>query len=353
MTLAGNQTRYDTLRPLVDALPDVQARWYPIRTWVKDDWTHVLPGVWRIRARHLLDAWPFLLRPAADAAIIHAFETWPLYTALHRLRLGVAKPRPVVVVWPDGVIGDEHPTSRATRFALQRTDLVVQWTTSARQEAVRRFPWYPPERIRTLHPGINLDQWPRRVQPAPDAAGRFQLLFVGADLLRKGITDLLDALDGLAGTPPVVLDVCTRSGYLADAPEGVRARLTNSPYVRMHLDRTPMDAEMRLLFARADAYVLPTHEDMAPWAVLEAQAVGLPVITTPVGGIPDMVQDQVSGLLVPPHDPSALARAIRYLHADAELRARLAARARTSVEQRYDARVNVRRFIDWTTSLLT
>src|SRR5262245_61770859 len=57
ITLTGNLTRYQTVRPLVDAMREVSARWYPIRTWVAGDWTHIFPGLLRIRLRHLLDSW--------------------------------------------------------------------------------------------------------------------------------------------------------------------------------------------------------------------------------------------------------------------------------------------------------
>src|SRR4051794_25322653 len=54
--MLGNANRYRVLRAAVDADPTVDATWVPLRSWVDDDWLRVLPGWWRVRIRHLLDA---------------------------------------------------------------------------------------------------------------------------------------------------------------------------------------------------------------------------------------------------------------------------------------------------------
>jgi glycosyltransferase involved in cell wall biosynthesis len=65
-------------------------------------------------------------------------------------------------------------------------------------------------------------------------------------------------------------------------------------------------------------------------------AAGAPVVATPVSGIPELVEDGVNGLLVPPEDPRALADALVRLHADAALGDRLAAAGRATVRERFD-----------------
>jgi glycosyltransferase involved in cell wall biosynthesis len=100
-------------------------------------------------------------------------------------------------------------------------------------------------------------------------------------------------------------------------------------------------------FADADVFVLPSRGDNAPLAILEAMATGLPVIATRVGGIPELVSDGETGLLVEPDDEQELARAIDALARDGGLRARLgergAARAETdfSVERAVNATIDV------------
>ena len=86
------------------------------------------------------------------------------------------------------------------------------------------------------------------------------------------------------------------------------------------------------LFAAADAAVLSSSWENFPHSVVEALAVGTPVIATRVGGVPEVVVDGENGLLVPPGDPTALADAVKRYFADADLRARLRAAAAPSVE---------------------
>ncbi|HJS49322.1 MAG TPA: glycosyltransferase family 4 protein [Gaiellaceae bacterium] len=90
-------------------------------------------------------------------------------------------------------------------------------------------------------------------------------------------------------------------------------------------------AHVLRLFCAADASVLSSAWENLPHAVVEALAVGCPVIATAVGGVPEVVRDGVNGLLVQPDDPVALREAIERFFADDDLRRRLAGAARASV----------------------
>jgi glycosyltransferase involved in cell wall biosynthesis len=87
------------------------------------------------------------------------------------------------------------------------------------------------------------------------------------------------------------------------------------------------------LFAASDAALLSSSWENFPHALVEALAVGAPVIATRVGGVPEIVDDGVNGLLVPRGDPEALADAIRRFFGDPALRERLRAAAAPSVER--------------------
>jgi glycosyltransferase involved in cell wall biosynthesis len=107
---------------------------------------------------------------------------------------------------------------------------------------------------------------------------------------------------------------------------------------RVHtLGALPRERVLELL-AAADAVALSSAWENFPHVLVEALAVGTPVIATAVGGVPEIVADGVNGLLVPPHDPDALAVAIHRLLSDVDLRSKLAAAAAESVN-RFSAEV--------------
>ncbi len=96
------------------------------------------------------------------------------------------------------------------------------------------------------------------------------------------------------------------------------------------------------LLAASDVFVLSSDWEGLPITILEAMAVGVPCVSTAVGGVPEAITDGVSGLTVKPGDPAALADGLRRLALDAGLRARLANAARDEFGRRFTARQMVR-----------
>jgi glycosyltransferase involved in cell wall biosynthesis len=80
--------------------------------------------------------------------------------------------------------------------------------------------------------------------------------------------------------------------------------------------------------AGADAFVLASRHEGIPVALMEASSVGLPIVASRVGGIPQILEDEVDALLVPPGEPALLAQAMKRLASDVELRSRLGRRAK-------------------------
>jgi glycosyltransferase involved in cell wall biosynthesis len=175
--------------------------------------------------------------------------------------------------------------------------------------------------------------------PAPDVPAlpsrdelRDELELSGPTLAfagRLGPQKSLDvALEAVAELPDVTL-VVAGDGPDRGALERRAQELGVDGRARF-LGSVPRDDVLRL-FRAADASVLSSSWENLPHTVLEALAVGSPVIATSVGGVPEVVRDGENGLLVPAHDPQALARAIRRFFADEALRAQLAAAAPGSV----------------------
>jgi glycosyltransferase involved in cell wall biosynthesis len=132
----------------------------------------------------------------------------------------------------------------------------------------------------------------------------------------KGHVDLLEALAMLADPPTVHL--------VGDGPE--RARLEGMAAELGLRDVVRFEGRQRGardLFGHMQFAILASHEEGMPNAVLEAMAHGVPVIATAVGGVPELIEHNVNGLLVPSHNPAALASAIGQIAGDADLRSRL------------------------------
>jgi glycosyltransferase involved in cell wall biosynthesis len=151
-----------------------------------------------------------------------------------------------------------------------------------------------------------------------------RLLFVGKMGFLKGEADLLCALQSLLATTPGAfrLDLV---GQLS-AEIGALVRATNLDSHIDHLGPVALDERVEY-FKRADIFILPSYAEGLSLAVLEAMAAGLPIITTPVGGTPELIEDGVEGFLIQPGDCQALARRIALLLGDAELRRQLGERA--------------------------
>ena len=166
--------------------------------------------------------------------------------------------------------------------------------------------------------------------PVPDRSGRdsVQFLFLGRIDDNKGAFELLDAYRAL----PATARATTRIVFAGDGRvEDLRRRAADiGPDVAVH---TWLDREQRdQLLAASDVLVLPSHHEGVPMAILEAMAYGLPVIATPVGGIPDVIQHGREGLLVEVGNRGALTAALARMVAEPALRASLGRGARATAE---------------------
>lgn len=201
--------------------------------------------------------------------------------------------------------------------------LPLSW--SCRESLIEDY-GVPPERITVVPPGINVSRYVCPARRAHAESKRdLDLLFVGADFRRKG-GDLLVKLAQKRAFRDVRFHFVTRS---------FEGSAVGNVFVYDNLT-TNSDPMVRL-FAEADVFVLPTRADSHAIASLEAMATGLPVITTPVGGVVDVVEEEVTGYLVPKDDLETLAERIQRLRQDPQLRLQLGLRGRQRVESHFNA----------------
>ena len=216
-----------------------------------------------------------------------------------------------------------HPLQRLIRHQLARASRVIVLSETWRTQ------------IAAIAPAAHLTVVPNTVTLPPLAAPTDtspHILFLGRIGPRKGAFDLIAAFADLAPHYPDLRLTLAGDGQTAEAREIAKALgLAHRINVLEWVDATTRAA----LLAQTSIYALPSHNEGLPMSVLEAMGAGLAVVTTPVGGIPDLITSGETGLLVPPGDIPALAAALTSLLDDPALRAQLGAAARRRVAQSF------------------
>ncbi len=172
---------------------------------------------------------------------------------------------------------------------------------------------------------------------AADSAAVTAVFICGNEALRRGAPDVLAAWHLLADRYGV--DAVPHLRIIA-APEPLRQECAAHP-AASRLAPLPFlsHAEAMAELRKADLFLLPSHGEGFPNSLIEAMAAGLPSIATPVGAIPEVLQDGVQGILIPVGDPVALADAVARLAGDNALRLQKGKSARAYVEKTYTDRV--------------
>jgi glycosyltransferase involved in cell wall biosynthesis len=125
-----------------------------------------------------------------------------------------------------------------------------------------------------------------------------------------------------------------------------RAEVPATPGVTVHHGLQPNSADLIALYHRSHVFCLPTRGDCLPMVLSEAGAAGLPLVSTAVAAIPEIVHDEETGLLVPVDDEDALLHALRRLVDDPSLRHKLGNAACRLVHERFDADQNVSTLVE-------
>ncbi|SHH65264.1 glycosyltransferase family 4 protein [Marivita hallyeonensis] len=186
------------------------------------------------------------------------------------------------------------------------------------------------ERFHIVHCGVD----PSRYAPSSDRDG-LRAVFVGRLAGVKGVPILIDAIAQLAETHP---DVSLR--LVGDGPD--RKNLEAAVKRQGLSDRVVFlgyrsQAEVAEELAQADVFVLPSFAEGVPVVLMEAMAGQVPVLTTRLAGVPELVEDGVTGRLVPPGDAAAFRDALDEMLRDPEMRASYGAAGRKKVIADYDA----------------
>jgi glycosyltransferase involved in cell wall biosynthesis len=190
----------------------------------------------------------------------------------------------------------------------------------------------PVGQVKVLPNGVP-DPFPTAAKRRDD--GLCHLLFLGHLSQRKGVPELLRAL-----ASPAVASGQWRATLAGGGPIEEFRRFTVELGIAERVDFPGWldEARVRELCRSSDVLVLPSHAEGLAMAVLEGLSHGLAVITTPVGAHPEVIESEVSGILVPPGDVEALGSALARVIEDEGLRQRLSVGARRCYVEKFDVR---------------
>jgi glycosyltransferase involved in cell wall biosynthesis len=282
-------------------------------------------------------------------AIFHAHLTWPLackYGLVAALMVGV----PGVVATAQLFV--DLPYGRSTRLQQRLLVSRLGCYIAVSQHVAHRLRTtfgIPERRLRVVHNAVPVAPFER---PA-DAGLRAQLagpskrpiILTCARLdPQKGLTTLLEA----ARLIPAAVFVIAGEGQMQGALRDQTRRLGLGDRIVFLGYREDVPS----LLASCDVFVLPSLYEGLPLAVLEALAAGRPVVTTAIGGTDEVICDGLTGLLVPPNDPTALAAAIGRVLDEPLLATRLAVAGKARVAAQFSTERMVHRITETYDDLL-
>lgn len=303
------------------------------------------------------------------SSIVHS-HTWYANLAGHLASLLHGLPHVVTAhsleplrPWKAEQLGGGYAISSwAERTAYEAAAAVIAVSGGMRADILRAYPAVDPSRVHVVHNGIDLDGWRRptgdedvaQAEATVRALGidptRPAVVFVGRITRQKGLPYFLRAAERLPADVQLVLCAgAPDTPQIAAEVEGLVAQLREKRSGVVWIDRMLPRADVVAILAHGTVFVCPSVYEPLGIVNLEAMAVGLPVVGTATGGIPEVIVDGVTGTLVPidqvqdgtgtPVDPDRfvgdLADALNALVADPDRAAAWGRAARRRVEDHF------------------
>src|SRR5713226_6017085 len=279
----------------------------------------------------------------ANAQLLHIFFG---HIAVHLLPLIHAWPKPSIVSFhgADVLVDMDKPAYRkATKEMLDAVKRVLVRSETLRRAVVDLG--CDENKIDIMRTGIPLDEFPFRERNFPQN-GEWRFVQACRLIEKKGLPTSLRAFAGFAARyPGSGLTIAGGGPLLAELQELVRDLKINN---RVSLTGFVSQEKLREIFYASHIFLHPSetghdgNQEGVPNSMLEAMASGLPVFATHHGGIPEAIENGVSGVLVRERDHEALTRALLEASQDRQLLARLARGGADAVAQKFDQRMQVR-----------
>jgi len=282
------------------------------------------------------------------AGLVHS-HTWYANLAGHLAALLYGIPHVVTVhsleplrPWKAEQLGGGYALSSwCERTAVEAAAAVIAVSDGMRDDVLAAYPAVPAERVRVIRNGIDTVEY--SPDPATDVLDRYgadpaqpMVIFVGRVTRQKGLPVLLRAAADL--NPAAQLVVCAGQADTAELEAEVSelaAQLRATRAGVIWISGMLAKREVIQLLTHATVFACPSLYEPLGIVNLEAMACGTAVVGSRVGGIPEVVADGKTGLLVPPGDPAALAEAVNVLLADEPLAAEMGRLGRARAETEF------------------
>lgn len=297
---------------LLEIIPDLQ-RWHSLRVRLQSPW--LVSRICRFAAEH-------------EVVLVHA-----LRMSVTPLAVKVAARLKVPCI--THLHGVPRTPLKFKRYLIQKADLLI----AVSEAALVNYHGRGRPAVAVVYNGLNLEEFRAHVS-AFDARQRYAIpreaLVVGISgtIPRKGLDLFVEASARIAHDFPaarfLVLGPLSKTEYQTRILARIES-LGLSPVFTF----SGYQKNVAPFFAAADVWTVPSRDDAAPMVALEAMALGKPVVGSRVGGIPELVQDGVTGTIVPAEDAAALAEAVCALLAEPKRRERLGNAARERVAQEF------------------
>ncbi|MBN2494623.1 MAG: glycogen synthase [Deltaproteobacteria bacterium] len=291
-----------------------------------------------------------MVRDRIDSQIVHT-HTWYGALAGHLARelygvpwVATAHSLEPLRPWKEEQLGRAYRLSSwVERIAMESADRVVAVSEAVRKDILEHF-GCAPDRISVIHNGIDLNTW----KPSPADATRTQfdiqgdyILFVGRTSRQKGMVHLLDAIDRIEADVRIVF--CTSAPDTKEVEQEIARKVQEKEPRALWINWLLKEEQYIELYSHCTLFCCPSIYEPFGIINLEAMACERPVVASRVGGIPEIVVPDETGLLVEPGEPEAIAEAINRLLADRDLALRMGKAGRQRVEEHFGWPIIARR----------